>query len=168
MGFHATINGRPAPRVNASKRVTPGDQQRKADMLAGPVTVTKVKPAAKPRSNAAKAAVIATRRDGHLRQGVTTSGSRNGQTAWAKVAHTTDNYMITVRKPGAAHDAVIVVKPQTVKGTRVWVALMRIGQGPVKPIGYLTRDRAFDPTKISQEIRDAALMQVKRHGWEAI
>ncbi len=161
MGFHATINGRPAPRVSVTARVTGSDQQRKFHQLAGPVTVTRV-------GVTMPDATVAEKRDGALRQGTTTAGSRNGVTGWVKVPHTANHYMITVRKPGARHDAVITVQPQTVKGQTVWVARMRIGQGEVKPIGYLTRDRAFQPHKISEEIRDAAIGQVKRAGWEAI
>ncbi len=161
MGFHATINGRPAPRVTASVRETPGQTARRAVTLAGPVTVTRI-------DVSLPAATVAEKRDGALRQGTTTAGTRNGSTGWVKVPHTTNHYMITVRKPDARHDAVITVMPQIVKGQTVWVARMRIGQGDVKPIGYLTRDRAFEPHKISEEIRAAALGQVKRHGWEAI
>jgi hypothetical protein len=165
MGFHAVIGDtdkhKMAPRVKATARVTGADQQRKFHQLAGPVTVTKV-------NVTMPDATVAEKRDGALRQGTTTAGTRNGQTGWVKVAHTKNNYMITVRKPGARHDAVITVQPQVVKGQTVWVARMRVGQGEVKPIGFLTKDKAFEPHRISEEIRAAALMQVKRHGWEAI
>ena len=165
MGFHAVIGDvdkhKMAPRVNATARVTGTDQVRKFHALAGPVTVTRV-------NVTMPEATVQEKRDGALRQGTTTAGTRNGQTGWVKVPHTTNNYMITVRKPGAQHDAVVTVQPQVVKGQTVWVARMRIGQGEVKPIGYLTRDRAFEPHKISEEIRAAALGQVKRAGWEAL
>ena len=154
MGFHATINGRPAPRVRVTARVTGSEQQRKAAELAGPVTVTKFTPGTVPAPS------VAERRAGALSYGVTTSGTRNQPRDWRVVRSPEGAF---IRAEYRVKGGLVTVRKVSTQGFNGWMGFLTTG-GKIQPVAVITRDTAIEPHRIQDECRRIALRNAAQIG----
>jgi hypothetical protein len=156
MGHKATIGNRmtSAPRVAVTARESASQTARRGAEMSFPVTVTRIN-AGLPGST------VAERRDGHMRQGPTTSGTRNQVRAWRVVKAAGSGTFI--RAEYRVKGGLITVRKINSDQFKGWMGFLTTG-GMTVPVAAVTRDQCIEPHRIQDETRRIALRNAAQIG----